>query len=295
MKINLILEKVRPSFSFEFFPPKDDAGFAQLFQAIDHLKECQPTYVSVTYGAMGTTRSKTLDLVQRIKNEIGIESMAHLTCVGSDAEEIRQVLDALRDGGIDNVLALRGDPPQGQDQFVKTENGFGFANELVEFIRKNYDFSVGLAGYPEGHVECPHKVRDLEHLKRKVDAGADFIVTQLFFDNDHYYDFLERAHAVGIDVPIIPGIMPILNLKQVIRFTKMCGATIPADLMTRLEAHAEDPDAVREIGIEHATEQCEKLIQHGAQGIHFYTLNKSKATLKIYDSLKKFVDLTPNP
>jgi len=243
---------------------------------------------------MGSTRTKTLDLVKRIKNEIGIESMAHLTCVGSDADEIRQILDILQESGIDNILALRGDPPQGQDQFMKTENGFGFANELVEFIRKNYDFSVGVAGYPEGHVECPDKARDLEHLKRKVDAGADFIVTQLFFDNDCFYDFQDRARAAGIAVPIIPGIMPILNLKQIIRFTKMCGATIPPNLLTRLEAHSEDPDAVREIGIEHATEQCDKLIRHGSPGIHFYTLNKSKATLQIYDNLKKLVDITPN-
>ena len=290
MKIKAILEKVRPSFSFEFFPPKNSEGFEQLFTSIGQLKPCQPSYVSVTFGAGGSTRSQTIDLVGRIKNEIGLESMAHLTCVGSSKEELRSILDTLQEKGIHNILALRGDPPQGQDKFEKPANGFAYANELVEFIRKNYDFCVGVAGYPEGHVECLDKNADLENLKKKVDAGADFIVTQLFFDNRFYYDFIERAQKIGIKVPIIPGIMPVLNVKQTRRFTKMCGSTIPDMLMKQLESFQSEPETVRNIGIEHATLQCEQLLQEEAPGIHFYTLNRSNATLKILESLQNLSD-----
>jgi len=290
MKIKDILEKVRPSFSFEFFPPKDNDGFENLFATIGQLESCQPAYVSVTFGAGGSTRAQTIDLVGRIKNEIGLESMAHLTCVGSSQEELRSILDTLQEKGIQNILALRGDPPQGQERFQKPENGFAYANELVAFIRKHYDFCIGVAGYPEGHVECPDKKIDLENLKRKVDAGADFIVTQLFFDNRFYFDFVERARGMGITIPIIPGIMPILNVKQTQRYTKMCGSTIPDTLMKRLESSQDEPETVRKIGIEHATLQCERLLQEEAPGIHFYTLNRSNATLKILESLRKLSD-----
>ncbi len=290
MKIKEILEKIRPSFSFEFFPPKDNDGFEHLFATIGQLESCQPAYVSVTFGAGGSTRAQTIDLVGRIKNEIGLESMAHLTCVGSSQEELRSILDTLQEKGIQNILALRGDPPQGQEKFQKPENGFAYANELVAFIRKHYDFCIGVAGYPEGHVECPDKKIDLENLKRKVDAGADFIVTQLFFDNRFYFDFVERARGMGITIPIIPGIMPILNVKQTQRFTKMCGSTIPDTLMKRLESSQDEPETVRKIGIEHATLQCERLLQEEAPGIHFYTLNRSNATLKILESLRKLSD-----
>lgn len=287
MKIRDIIQSHLPCYSFEFFPPKDNDGFDQLFETIEHLKICKPSFVSVTYGAGGSTRSKTVDLVGRIKNEIGIESMAHLTCVGSSAEEIRSILESLKARGIVNVLALRGDPPQDQKEFVRPANGFGYANELVAYIKKHFDFCLGVAGYPEGHVECPDKARDLENLKRKVDAGADFIVTQLFFDNRCYFDFIERARAIGIQQPVIPGIMPIANVNQIKRFTKMCGATIPQALLARLEEHQDNPQMVREIGIEHAIRQCDELLAGGAPGIHFYTLNKSNATLTILDNLKK--------
>jgi methylenetetrahydrofolate reductase (NADPH) len=286
MKISQILNQGQKTFSFEFFPPKSDDGFAQLYQTIENLKPWNPGYVSVTYGAGGSTRSKTIDLVGRIKSQIDLESMAHLTCVGHTADEIRSILDILDEKGIENILALRGDPPQGEEKFVKTENGFEFGNELVAFIRKNYSFCLGVAGYPEGHVECPDKGADLESLKRKVDAGADFIVTQLFFDNRFFIDFLERARAIGIKVPIIPGIMPIINAKQTKRFTKMCGASIPSDLLTRLEENQEDTLAIGKIGVEHATRQCEELLELGVPGIHFYTLNRSKATLNILENLK---------
>lgn len=294
MKIKAILENVRPSFSFEFFPPKNSEGFEQLFTTIGQLESCQPTYVSVTFGAGGSTRAQTIDLVGRIKNEIGLEAMAHLTCVGSSQEELRSILDTLQEKGISNILALRGDPPQGKDKFEKPPNGFAYANELVEFIRKHYDFCIGVAGYPEGHVECPDKTVDLENLKRKVDAGADFIVTQLFFDNRFYFDFVEQAKKIGISIPIIPGIMPILNVKQTQRFTKMCGSTIPEDLMKQLLLYQEEPEAVRKIGIDHATVQCELLLQEGAPGIHFYTLNRSNATLKILESLRNLSDKIGN-
>ena len=286
MKISQILNQGQKIFSFEFFPPKTDEGFAQLYQTIENLKSWNPGYVSVTYGAGGSTRSKTIDLVGRIKGQIELESMAHLTCVGHTADEIRDILDLLKEKGIENILALRGDPPQGEEKFVKTENGFEFGNELVAFIRKNYSFCLGVAGYPEGHVECPDKSADLENLKRKVDAGADFIVTQLFFDNRFFIEFLERARAIGIQVPIIPGIMPIINAKQTKRFTKMCGASIPSDLLTRLEENQEDTLAIGKIGVEHATRQCEELLKLGVPGIHFYTLNRSKATLNILENLK---------
>jgi len=287
MKIIDLLRKGATSFSFEFFPPKDADGFDRLFQTIENLKPWNPTYVSVTYGAGGSTREKTIDLVGRIKQDIGLESMAHLTCVGSSADEIRSVLDILQDKGIKNVLALRGDPPQGEDQFVKSSGGFGHADELVAFIKKfDYPFSLGVAGYPEGHQECLDKTQDLDNLKRKVDAGADFIITQLFFDNRYYFDFVSRARAIGIHVPIIPGIMPILNVNQIKRFTKMCGATIPSSLISRLEASEGDGATVQTIGVEHATEQCEELLLKGAPGIHFYTLNRSNSTLRILDNIK---------
>ena len=263
-----------------------------MFETIEQLVSSKPTYVSVTYGAGGSTRTKTIDLVGRIKSEIGLESMANLTCVGSDAVEIKGILETLRDRGIENILALRGDPPKGQEKFLKHEKGFGYGNELVEFIKKDFDFCVGVAGYPEGHIECPDKAEDLLNLKKKVDAGADFIVTQLFFDNKFYFDFVEKACALGIQIPIIPGIMPILNVNQIKRFTKMCGATLPGALLSKLEAVQDNPEAVRRVGIDHAIGQCENLITEGATGIHFYTLNRSNATLKILENLNKLVKTT---
>ena len=286
MKISEIINNTRPAFSFEFFPPKNEEGFNSLYNTIDNLKQWNPAFVSVTYGAGGSTRTKTVELVGRIKNEIGLESMAHLTCVGHSAEEIRDVLDSLLKKGIENVLALRGDPPKGETHFVKTENGFEYANELAEFIKRNYEFCIGGAGYPEGHIECPDKKQDMENLKKKVDAGAEFIITQLFFDNQFYFDFVEKVRGLGIEVPIIPGIMPVLNFGQLKRFTKMCGATIPDALQAELEKAEEDIEAVRRIGIEYATDQCRQLLKEDVPGIHFYTLNRSTATLAILENLK---------
>ena len=290
MKIIDILKQDKPAFSFEFFPPKDDVGFDQLFKTIDNLKSWDPAFVSVTYGAGGSTRSKTIDLVGRIKKEIGLESMAHLTCVGHSSDEILKVLKSIKEQNVDNVLALRGDPPVGENNFTKPDNGFGYAVELVQFAREHFSFCIGVAGYPEGHPESMNLKEDLLHLKKKVLAGASFIVTQLFFDNKFYFDFVDNLRAIGVDVPVIPGIMPILNLKQIRRFTKMCGATIPNGLMTGLEAVQNDAEAICQIGIDHATNQCKNLLMHGAPGIHFYTLNRSRATLSVLERLKYHSD-----
>ena len=279
MKIIEVLKQDKPAFSFEFFPPKDNDGFDKLFETINNLKSWNPAFVSVTYGAGGSTRSKTIDLVGRIKKQIGLESMAHLTCVGHSSDEILNALRDIKKQNVDNVLALRGDPPSGEKSFKKPENGFGYASELVQFVSENFSFCIGVAGYPEGHPESSNREEDLLHLKRKVLAGASFIVTQLFFDNKYYIDFVANLRKIGVDVPVIPGIMPIINLKQIKRFIKMCGATIPADLMLRLEAGQDDPESVYQIGIDHATNQCEELLMAGVPGIHFYTLNRSRATL----------------
>lgn len=292
MKIIEILQKLarekKKAFSFEFFPPKTDQGFVSLYETIARLKPLNPTYVSVTYGAGGSTRQKTIDLAARMKHQMGIEAMAHLTCLGHTKEELLEILKKIESLGIENVLALRGDPPQGQDQFVPVEGGFSHASELVEFIRSyGFSFCLAVAGYPEGHQECKDKDQDLRYLKQKVDMGADFVITQLFFENLDYFDFVERARDLGISCPIIPGIMPIVNFHQIQRFTRLCGATIPADLLEKLEAVQDDPEKVKEIGIQHATEQCLGLLEGGAPGIHFYTLNKSDATLRIYKSLQK--------
>ncbi len=281
MRINELVGKGKPTISFEFFPPKNDAGFALLYQTVGELHSLKPSYVSVTYGAGGSTREKTVDLVQRIQKDLRIRSMAHLTCVGHTADEIGRILDELWEAGIRNVLALRGDPPAGQTNFVKTEGGFGYANELVGYVRTRHDFCVGVAGYPEGHPQCLNRTRDMEHLKQKVDAGACFVITQLFFDNADFYRFRDEARAMGIDVPIIAGIMPIGNVAQIKRFVSMCGAKIPHPLLTKLEGLEKDADAVYAAGVDYATQQCRDLLDQGADGLHFYTLNRSKATVEI--------------
>lgn len=289
MKISAMLAAGTPTVSFEFFPPKDDAGFNHLFAAIEALRPLRPSYVSVTYGAGGSTRRKTVGLVQRIKHEIGIESMAHLTCVGANLDEITSVLDELAAGGIENVLPLRGDPPRGQTHFVPTPGGFRYASELVAFIRRNYRFCLGGACYPETHPEAPSPEADIANLKRKVDAGAEFLISQLFFDNQDFLAFRERAWAAGIGVPIVAGIMPVRSLKQTQRFAQMCGAKIPVTLLRRIEAVQDDAAAVQSVGIEHATLQCRQLLAEGVAGLHFYTLNHSTATRAIYHDIRGFL------
>lgn len=276
-----------PAFSFEFFPPKSPAGDQALWETLTELRDLQPTFVSVTYGAGGSTRAKTVDLTTRIKRELSLEAMAHLTCVGASREEISEVARTLVEGGVENILGLRGDPPKGAARFEAQSGGFRYASELIFELRAQHP-TLCLAGacYPEGHVEASSKYEDLHNLKRKVDAGADFLISQLFFDNRYYFDFVDRARAAGITVPIIPGIMPITNVDQVERFTKMCGATIPEPLLAALHQRRDEPERVQELGVIHATIQCLGLIQGGAPGIHFYTLNKSTATREIMTAMR---------
>jgi len=288
MNIPQLLASGKRLFSFEFFPPKDEAASLALMETIHHLRELKPDFVSVTYGAGGSTRSKTIDLVARIKHEVGIEPVAHLTCVGHSKKEIAGILQELSQRGIETLLALRGDPPKGETAFTAHPDGFRYASELAAFIAQTGGFTFGVAGYPEKHPEAVSLEADLQNLKRKVDAGASFVTTQLFFHNGYYFDFVARARALGVTVPIIPGIMPITNFTQVQRFAKLCGAHIPDALFKELTAVQEDLDAVARIGIRHAAEQCRELLQKGAPGIHFYTLNRSHATREILASLAPF-------
>ncbi len=286
MRIRDCFTTGRPVFSFEFFPPKTEEGLQNLWRALEEMAPLAPAYVSVTYGAGGSTRDLTVGLTERIKRELGVEAMSHLTCVGHSAGEIGAVLDLLKAAGIENVLALRGDPPRGETQFVRPADGFGFAFELIRFIRSRWDFCVGGACYPENHTECPDLETNLRHLKLKVDAGVEFLITQLFFDADDYFRYLEHVRAAGIQVPVVPGIMPITNVAQIERFTSMCGASIPAALRARLDPIRDDEQAVVAAGIEWGTEQCRKLLDGGAPGIHFYTLNRSHSTRTIYQLLQ---------
>jgi methylenetetrahydrofolate reductase (NADPH) len=286
MRVIDILRGGKRTVSFEFFPPKTDDGFEELFRTIKALTPLAPDYVSVTYGAGGSTRAKTVELVKRIKHEVGIEPMAHLTCVGSTQDEIGAILDDLDAGGIENVLPLRGDPPRGETTFRPVEGGFRYANELVSYIRPKYSFCLGGACYPERHPEAPSPEVDLENLKRKVEAGVDFLITNLFFDNQDFYRFRDRAAAAGIDKPLVAGIMPIRNVKQIMRITEMCGASLPAALQNKIEAVEDDPEAVAQVGVTHAARQCEDLLAHGVAGIHFYTLNRSTATRAIFQEIK---------
>jgi methylenetetrahydrofolate reductase (NADPH) len=287
MKIRELFQSDRRLFSFEFFPPKTDAGAATLARTIHELADLQPAFVSVTYGAGGTTRDRTVELVTRIQRDDGICAMAHLTCVGATRDEIGGVIDRLVEGGIENIIALRGDPPPGQP-FTVTRDGFAHASDLIAFIRQRHGdrLCLAAAAYPENHPECQDSALDLRNLVAKVNAGVDFIVTQLFFDNRFYFDFVARARAAGITVPIVPGIMPIANTAQIERMTRMCGASIPPALFAELDRRREDPVAAQQLGVAQATAQCVDLLEGGAPGIHFYTLNQSPATRMILTALK---------
>ena len=286
MRIDELLAAGDPTFSFEFFPPKTEAGEQNLAEALEGLRGLDPAFVSVTYGAGGSTREKTIETVKRIKDEHGLEAMAHFTCVGATVEELRSTLEAMRAAGIDNVLALRGDPPAGQEDWRRTEGGLEYSRELVELIAADYPFAIGGACFPETHIHASSPEEDLEHLAEKVAAGVDFLITQLFFDNALYFDFVERARAAGVGVPIIPGIMPITQVGQVERMAKLCGASIPAGLSRELHARGEDPESVLDFGVAYATLQCAELLGAGAPGIHFITLNRSPATRAIVSALK---------
>ena len=277
----------RPVVSFEFFPTKTDEGERSLLEkTIPALQQLQPDFCSVTYGAGGSTREKTLAIVDRIQREQRITAMAHLTCVGATIDDTRAVLEQTRRLGIRNILALRGDPPNGGAEFVKTEGGFEYSSQLVELIREFGGFSIGVAGFPEGHIACREgKHVDWQRLKAKIDRGADFVITQLFFDNRHYLDCRDYLAAQGVTVPIVPGILPILTTSQIKRFVGLCGAELPAALLSELERRGDDDEAVAQFGIEYATRQCEELLREGAPGLHFYTLNKARSTTAVVNNL----------
>jgi len=291
MKISEILKQVNTSISFEFFPPKSEEGEKQLFNAIKELEKLNPTFVSVTYGAGGSTRDRTRKIVKKIHEETSLTVMAHLTCIGHTKKELLEILKDYKSIGIQNILALRGDIPVNQGDFIFPEDGCKYANELVKLIRENFKdwFSIGVAAYPEGHPESPNLERDIYYFKSKVNAGADFAITQMFFDNRYFYDYLELCKKEGIDIPIIPGIMPITNFKQIRKFALMCGATIPENLVKKLEKVQDNNEEVEKVGIEFAVKQCEDLLKNGVKGLHFYTLNKSKATIEIYNQIKHLI------
>jgi methylenetetrahydrofolate reductase (NADPH) len=286
MQVKKILENTKITFSFEFFPPKQEQNWENLFLVISDLHRLSPSWVSVTYGAGGSTRTHTHDLVVRIKKETGLTVVSHLTCVGSSRDELRQILDRYTESGIENILALRGDLPQGMSEFVPVQNGFYFAADLVAFIKKNYpEICIGVAGFPEGHPATPNRLLEIDYLKAKVDAGADYIITQLFFDNRDFYDFYERCEIAGIRVPIIAGLMAISSRRGMYRMAEIAaGARIPARLVKAINRATND-EYVAKVGNHWATEQVRDLLDNKVRGIHFYTLNHSKSSMQIYESL----------
>jgi methylenetetrahydrofolate reductase (NADPH) len=286
MLVRDILDNNRFSFSFEFFPPKDEPGWENLFANISDLMPLKPAYVSVTYGAGGSTRDRTHKLIVRIQQETNLTVVSHLTCVGSNRAEMAEILGNYAASGVRNILALRGDPPKGQKDFVQPEDGFAYAADLVAFIKKNFPrMGVGVAGFPEGHPATPNRLLEMDYLKAKVDAGADYIVTQLFFDNRDFYDFRDRCVLAGINVPIIAGLMPITTKSGMVRMAELAaGARIPAALLRALDRGRSD-EQVEKVGVHWATEQVRDLLDNEVRGIHFYTLNHSRQALDIYQSL----------
>ncbi|MFW5722278.1 MAG: methylenetetrahydrofolate reductase [NAD(P)H] [Desulfohalobiaceae bacterium] len=273
--------------SLEFFPPKQKESWPGFFAVAERLRALDPMFVSVTYGAGGSTQENTLEIVTRLKQDLDLEPLAHLTCVGASRENLHGFLDRVTAAGVDNVLALRGDPPQGESTFVPDSDEFQHASDLVSFIRTHYpELGIGVAGYPEGHVEAVSPERDLEHLKHKLDLGGEFVISQLFFDNRLYFDFVERARSIGITAPIIPGVLPAMSLKGVLRMSELGGSSLPGDLLAELEQAEQQggSDAVSRVGIRHATEQVRGLFENGAPGVHLYTLNRAEACMEIVET-----------
>jgi len=280
--------------SFEIFPPKTEAGEAQLFSVLGELMAFRPSMVTCTYGAGGSTQDKTLELVVRIRETFKVSTVAHLTCVGSTVEELRHWLKRATEMEIENIIALRGDPPQGETAFRQVEGGLAYANELVALLRREFpNFGVGVAGYPERHQEAPSAEVDLANLQRKVNAGADVVITQLFYGNRDFFEFSERYRRAGISLPLVPGVLPVINLAQIQRITSLCGATLPPGFVADLEKHREDPAGQVSVGVEYAVRQCRELIGSGIPGLHFYVLNRAEATLRILEALN--LPRTPSP
>ena len=295
MRISEALRTKRPFFSFEFFPPQDDAGVDDLFRTLEELRLLRPAYVSITYGAGGSTRARTLEVSKRIQNELGITTMMHVTCVGASKRNLRELFYELQAANIENVMALRGDPPRGQTDFTPDPNGFAYASELIAMLKAEFHFSIGAACYPEKHPQAVSIEDDIKHLVEKVNAGAEFLVTQICFDNDKYFGFVERVRAAGVHVPILPGLWPITNYKQIARIAQLCGSSMHPKLLAELEARANEPEAVKDLGVSYATLQATDLLKRGAPGIHFYTLNKSPATRAVVSALLAATAWQPQP
>ncbi len=274
--------------SFELFPPKTDQGSEALLRHVGRLTAFKPEYITCTYGAGGSTQSKTLEIISGVRRQFGVPVATHLTCVGMTADQLRSYLSEALAVGVENVVALRGDPPQGETGFRATAGGFSYANELVAMIRKDFpQMGIAVAGYPEVHLEAPSREEDLKNLKRKVDAGADAVITQLFYDNADFYRFRDDCDQLGIRVPLVPGLLPVTNTAQIKRISSMCGARLPADFASELEAAGDDDDAQFEVGVKFATRQTQDLIEHGVPGVHFYVLNKSEATSRVLEAVGK--------
>jgi methylenetetrahydrofolate reductase (NADPH) len=289
MRIIELFDKAERTFSFEFFPPKDEISAVDFGINVGQLINLDPTFVTVTYGAGGSNQERTFSLVDYLQNKIGLNTMAHYTCVGAGREKIRKDMEYLQKIRIENLMLLRGDPPKGSTEFFAPENGFSYASDLISFVKEKFSFSVGAAAYPEKHPESGSLDEDIQRLKIKCEAGADFLITQLFFDNETYFRFVKKAKKAGINHRIIPGIIPITNYKQIKRYVEMTAATFPADLLDRLETHQESADKIYQIGIDHAIKQCLDLLESGAPGIHFYTLNKSRAAVEVFESLPRMI------
>ena len=285
MKISDILTEKERTISLEFFPPKTEPGERLLFGTIDKLSVFEPAYVSVTYGAGGSTKDRSMSTVERIKRDTSHTVMPHLTCIGSDREEISEIVEGYKAIGIENILALRGDPPKGVTEIPHLEDGFDYASDLIRFLRAYGDFSIAAAVYPEGHSESPSLEMDMQYTKEKVEAGTDFLITQMFFDNSFFYGFMERCQKIGIDVPIVPGVMPITNFDRITQLSQMCGASIPPRLSRLVDRYADSSEDARKIGIDYTIEQCRDLIENGVQYFHFYTLNHWEAVSEIMANL----------
>ena len=286
MKFAEYYQDRRPVISFELFPPRTDKGMEQLEERLPKLVLLEPSFITVTYGAMGTTQDRTLEIASKIKNQYGMETAHHLTCVGLRRNELDQTLDEIQRHKIENIVALSGDPPRGETNFKPLEGGYGHADSLVEHIRKHGGFGIAVAGYPEKHLEAPDFDTDLKYLKQKADAGADVIITQLYYDNRDYYAFVDKCRAMGIRQPIVAGLMPILNGEQIKRITGICGASIPGGLLQQLEVAGDDQDRVHEIGITHTANQAIDLLKNGVPGIHFYVLNQYFHVADIMERIK---------